>query len=169
MPQTRRAALAQSRTLDVGMEVHKAASAVASGAQDPGAAVSSLGPLGTRQCDLDPLLRPLPSQGPPRVCAYAAGPCGSWLSRSLRKQGDGCWGVAPSLMPTKPGDRVKTARRDARPLARLRRSGDLPPVDGPAVDDAASRALSRARDETLRALQAAKVRRTACLLRHDSR
>jgi transposase len=80
-----------------------------------------------------------------------------------------CWGVAPALLPTKPGDRVTTDRRDARPLARLMRAGALPPVYGPAVDAAASRALSRARDETLRALQAATWRRNACLLRPDSR
>ena len=72
-------------------------------------------------------------------------------------------------MPTKAGDRVKTDRRDARPRARLMRSGDLPPVYGPAVDDAAIRALRRAREETLRDLKAAKLRRTAFVLRHDSR
>ena len=72
-------------------------------------------------------------------------------------------------MPTKAGDRVKTDRRDARPRARLRRAGDLPPVEVPAVDDAAIRALRRAREETLRDLKAAKLRRTAFVLRHDSR
>jgi transposase len=85
------------------------------------------------------------------------------------QQGDVCWVVAPSLMPHKAGDRVKTDRRDAMHLARLMRAGDLPPVDVPAVDDAAIRALSRAREETLRDLQAAKVRRQACLLRHAIR
>jgi transposase len=72
-------------------------------------------------------------------------------------------------MPNKPGDRVKTDRRDARQLPRLLRSGDLTPVDVPAVDDAAIRDLSRAREETLRALQAAQLRRTAFVLRHDIR
>ena len=64
---------------------------------------------------------------------------------------------------------MKTDRRDARHLARLLRSGDLTPVSGPALDDAAIRDLSRAREETLRALQAAKLRLTAFVLRHDSR
>jgi len=72
-------------------------------------------------------------------------------------------------MPKKAGDRVKTDRRDARQLARLMRSGDLTPVYVPAVDDAAIRDLSRARKETLRDLKAAKLRRKAFLLRHDSR
>src|SRR5206468_8167251 len=77
--------------------------------------------------------------------------------------------VAPSLLPKKPGDRAHTDRRDARPLARLRRAGALPPVSVPAVDDEAIRDLRRAREEPLRALQAAKRRRQAFLLRHDSR
>jgi transposase len=72
-------------------------------------------------------------------------------------------------MPKKPGDRVKTDRRDARQLARLMRSGDLTPVYVPAVDDEAIRDLSRAREDTLRDLKAAKLRLTAFLLRHDSR
>ena len=61
--------------------------------------------------------------------------------------------VAPSLMPNKPGARVTTDRRDARPLARLLRSGDRTPVYVPAVDDEAMRDLSRAREDTLRELQ----------------
>jgi transposase len=73
------------------------------------------------------------------------------------------------LVPKKTGDRVKTDRRDAMPLARLMRSGDLTPVSVPAVNDATIRDLSRAREETLRELKAAKVRRKAFLLRHDIR
>jgi transposase len=103
------------------------------------------------------------------VFVYEAGPCGSWLSRSLTKQGSGCWVVAPSVMPTKAGARVQTDRRDALPLARLLGSGDLTPVSVPAVDDAAIRDLSRARKETLRALQAATWRLTAFWLRHAIR
>ena len=73
------------------------------------------------------------------------------------------------MIPQKAGDRVTTDRRDARHLARLLRSGDLPSVSVPAVDDAAIRDLSRARDATLRALQAAKLRRKAFVLRPDIR
>jgi transposase len=72
-------------------------------------------------------------------------------------------------MPKKAGDRVTTDRRDAMQLARLMRSGDLTPVYVPAVDDAAIRDLSRAREDTLRDLQAAKLRLKAFLLRQDIR
>jgi transposase len=169
MPHTRRSALSQSRTLSVGMDVHKESMAVADVAQAHGAEVVSLGTIGTRQCAIDQLLRQLRSKSTPLVCVYAAGPCGSWLYRSLMKQGDVCWVVAPSLMPKKAGDRVTTDRRDARQLARRMRSGDLTPVYVPAVDDAAIRDLSRAREETLRDLQAAKLWRKAFVLRHDIR
>ena len=117
----------QSSTLYVGMDVHQESIAVASVAQAHGAEVVSFGTIGTRQCAIDQLLRHLPSKGQPLVCVYEAGPCGSWLSRDLTQKGYGCWVVAPSLIPKKPGDRVKTARRDARPWARLMRSGDLTP------------------------------------------
>ncbi len=60
------------------------------------------------------------------------------------------------MIPKKPGDRVKTDQRDARQLARLMRSGDLTPVYVPAIDDEALRELRRAREDTLRDLQAAK-------------
>src|SRR5262249_3472436 len=156
-------------TLYVGMDVPKESIAVASVAQAHGAEVVSLGPIGTRQCDSDKLLRHLQSKGQQLVFVYEAGPCGSWLYLYLTKQGYVCWFVAPSLSPKKPGDRVKTDRRDARQLARLMRSGDLTPVSGPAVDDAASRDLSRAREDTLRDLKAAKLRLQAFLLRPDIR
>jgi transposase len=161
--------MSQSHTLSVGMEVHQASIAVASVAQDHGAEVISLGTIGTRQGASEKLLRQLQSTSQPLVCVDEAGPCGSWLARFLTTKGDGCWVVALSLLPTKPGDRVTTDRRDARPLARLMRSGDLPPVSVPAVDDAAMRDLRRAREETLRDLQAATLRRTACVLRHAIR
>jgi transposase len=62
------------------------------------------------------------------VCGYEAGPCGYVLYRHLTRLGAHCVVVAPSLIPTKPGERVKTDRRDATKLARLLRSGDLTPV-----------------------------------------
>jgi transposase len=100
---------------------------------------------------------------------YEAGPCGYWLSRYLRKKGDDCWVVAPSLIPKKAGDRVKTDRRDAMPLARLMRSGDLTPVSVPTVEDEASRDLCRAREDAIRDLQTAQFRLKAFLRRHDMR
>jgi transposase len=73
------------------------------------------------------------------------------------------------LIPNKAGDRVKTDRRDAVQLARLMRSGDLTPVYVPAVEDEASRDLSRAREDAIGDLKAAKFRLKAFLLRHDIR
>jgi transposase len=73
------------------------------------------------------------------------------------------------LIPKKPGDRVKTNRRDALTLARLMRSGDRTPVSVPKVEDAAMRDLCRARADAIRDLKAATFRRKAFLLRHASR
>jgi transposase len=77
--------------------------------------------------------------------------------------------VAPSLLPKKAGDRVNTDRRDAVPLARLARSGDLPPVYVPSVEDEAIRDRSRARADAMQDLKAAQCRLNAVWLRHDSR
>jgi transposase len=106
------------------MDVHKESSAVASVAHDHGAEVTDLGTLGTRQGAMDQRIRQRPSKAQHLLFVSEAGPCGSWLSRYLMTKGDDCWVVAPALIPQKPGDRVKTARRDALPLARLARSGD---------------------------------------------
>ena len=73
--------MAQSRTLFLGMAVHKDPMAVAYVAQDPGAEVTSLGTSGTRPCAIDPLIRKRPSNATPLICVSEAGPCGYWLSR----------------------------------------------------------------------------------------
>ncbi len=96
-------------------------------------------------------------------------PAGSWLYRYLTKKDDDCWGVAPSLIPKKPGDRVKTDRRDATHLARLARSGDLTPVYVPRAEDEAIRDLTRAREDAMSDLKDATFRLKAFLLRHDIR
>ena len=120
--------MSQSRTLDIGLDVHQETIAVAYVAQDHGAEVSDLGTIGTRQCDIDQLVRKLQSKAKPLVFVYAAGPCGYWLSRDLPQKGYQCWVVAPSLIPQQAGDRVNTDRRDAVQLARLMRAGELTPV-----------------------------------------
>ena len=159
----------QSRTLSIGMAVHKDSIAVAYVAHELHAEVSYLGAIGTRQCDIDQLIRKIQSKSKPLVFVYEAGPCGYWLYRSRTKKGHACWVVAPSLIPKKAGDRVKTNRRDAIQLARLMRSGDLTPVYVPQVADEAIRDLSRAREDALRDLKTAKYRLKAFLLRHDIR
>jgi transposase len=159
----------QSSTLYVGMDVHKDSIAVAYVAEDHPPDVVFLGAMGTRQCDIDQLLRQLQSKRQHLVFVYEAGPCGYWLYRELTKKGHVCGVVAPSWIPPKAGDRVKTNRRDAVPLARLMRSGDLTPVYVPQVEDEAIRDLSRAREDAIRDLKAAKCRLNACLLRHAIR
>jgi transposase len=150
-------------------DVHKESIAVAYVAQDHGADVTSLGAIGTRQCDSDQLLRKRQSKAKHLVFVSEAGPCGYWLYRYLTKKGYPCWVVAPSLIPKKAGDRVKTDRRDAVQLARLMRSGDLTPVSVPKVEEEAIRDLSRAREDTIGDLKAAKFRLKAFLLRQDIR
>jgi transposase len=117
--------MSQSHTRYSGMDVHNDSIAVAYGAQEHGAEVTSLGTIGTRPCDLDHLIRTMPSQATHLLLVYEAGPWGSWRYRSLTNTGSDCWVVAPSLIPHNPGDRVTTARRDAMQRARLARSGEL--------------------------------------------
>jgi transposase len=159
----------QRSTLYIGMDVHKESIAVAYVTKDHDAEVIYLGSIGTRQCDIDQLVRKLQSKATHLVFIYEAGPCGYWLYRYLTKKGHACWVVAPSLIPKKAGDRVKTDRRDAMQLARLMRSGDLTPVYVPQVEDEAIRDLSRAREDAIRDLKAAKFRLKAFLLRQDIR
>lgn len=156
-------------TLRVGLDVHKHSIAVAYASEDPSTAPVHLGSIGTRQCDIDALVRKLQSKGAQLVFFYEAGPCGYWLYRYLTRQGLSCFVVAPSLIPRKPGDRVKTDKRDALMLARLARSGDLTPVYVPEVSDEAIRDLARAREAALNELNAARFRLKALLLRNDIR
>ena len=161
--------MSHSSTLYVGLDVHKESIAVAYVAKDHDAEVIYLGTIGTRQCDIDHLIRKMQSKAKHLVFVYEAGPCGYWLYRYLTKKEYDCWVVAPSLIPKKPGDRVKTDRRDAVQLARLMRSGDLTRVYVPTVEDEAIRDLTRAREDTLRDLKSAKFRLKAFLLRQDIR
>src|SRR5919201_5268618 len=166
---TRRSTMSPSSTLFIGMDVHKDSIAVAYVAQAHGAEVMYLGAIGTRQCDIDQLIRKMPSKAKHLIFVYEAGPCGYWLYRYLTKKGHDGWVVAPSLIPKKAGDRVKTDRRDAVQLARLARSGALTVVYVPKVEDEAIRDLSRARADTISDLKDAKFRLKAFLLRHAIR
>src|SRR6266702_2889416 len=127
-------------TLYVGLDVHKD-SIVAAYASSEGGDPVHLGAIGTRQCDIDALIRKLQSKGATLVFVYEAGPCGYWLYRYLTRKGLCCHVVAPSLIPRKPGDRVKTDRRDAVLLARSMRSGDLTSIYVPGIEDEAIRDL----------------------------
>jgi len=97
---------------------------------------------------------------------YEAGPCGYGLYRQILAAGHDCQVVAPSLIPRKPGERVKTDRRDALKLARLLRSGDLTAVWVPDQEQEAMRALTRARDDMKAQERKARQQLNAFVLRH---
>ena len=158
--------MAEPTTIFVGLDVHKESIAVAHASADHGSEVVYVGQVGTREADLDKLLRRPHSHASRLVVAYEAGPCGYGLYRTLSKKGVSCLVVAPSLIPKKPGERVKTDRRDATQLARLLRSGDLTSVYVPTVEDEAVRDLSRAREASIGVLKDAKLRLKSFLLRH---
>ena len=92
-----------SKTLYVGLDVHKDSIAVAYAPEDRGAEGVSRGAIGTRQSDSDTLIRRLESKRAPLVFGYEACPCGDWLSRDLTGKGLACQVVAPSLIPMKLG------------------------------------------------------------------
>ncbi len=154
-----------STTRYVGLDVHKDSISVAYAGEERSADVTFVGPIGTRQADIDKLLRRLQSKASDLVFAYEAGPCGYVLHRYLSSKGVTCVVVAPSLIPKKPGDRVKTDRRDAVELARLLRSGDLPAVYVPSIEDEAIRDVCRAREDAVKDLKAARLRLKSFLLR----
>ena len=158
--------MAEPTTLFVGLDVHKESIAVAHASADHASEVVDVGQVGTREADLEKLLRRLHSRASRLVVAYEAGPCGYGLYRTLTEKGVSCLVVAPSLIPKKPGERVKTDRRDAAQLARLLRSGDLTSVYVPTVEDEAVRDLSRAREASIGVLKDAKLRLKSFLLRH---
>ena len=157
--------MAQSTPVFVGLDVHKDTISVAYAAGMSSTPPHYVGQIGTRQADIDKLVRRLKSHSPKLVFAYEAGPSGYTLHRYLTRKGFDCKVVAPSLIPKRPGDRVKTDRRDAVEIARLMRSGDLTSVYVPSVDDEAIRDVCRARDATRVTLKSAKLRLKSFLLR----
>jgi transposase len=96
---------------------------------------------------------------------YEAGACGYALQRWIREAGANCAVVAPSLIPKKPGERVKTDRRDARKLAELHRAGLLTEVHPPTPEDEAVRDLCRAREDAHQDLVRSRHRLSKLLLR----
>jgi transposase len=112
------------------------------------------------------LVRKLEGEAPGTVQAcYEAGPCGYALQRRMTTARVSCQVIAPALVPRKPGDRVKTNRRDARKLAELLRAGLLTEVRPPTPEDEAVRDLCRARDDARADLQRCRHRLGKLLLR----
>jgi transposase len=147
----------------VGFDVHKETIAVAV-AEEGREAPTSMGTIRNDPAAVRKLIRQL--GGRARLhCCYEAGPCGYLLYHQLTDQGVSCQVVAPSLVPRRPGDRVKTDRRDALKLALGLRAGTLTPIWVPAPADEALRDLVRAREDGLEDLLRARHRLSKLLLR----
>lgn len=102
-------------------------------------------------------------------CCYEAGPCGYGLYRNMKKAKIDVAVIAPSLVPTQAGNRVKTDKRDAKKLAHFLRSGDLTPIFVPDEEAEALRDLERAREDAKNAQRTARQQLGKFLLRHDRR
>jgi transposase len=102
-------------------------------------------------------------------CCYEAGPCGFELQRFLTARQIPCDVIAPSLIPRRPGDRVKTDRRDAGQLAVLYRAGALTAIHIPTDQEEAARDLLRCREDIRADLLRARHRLSHFLLRHGRR
>jgi transposase len=102
-------------------------------------------------------------------CCYEAGPCGFELRRALEARAISCDVIAPALIPRRPGDRVKTDRRDARQLAVLYRAGALTAIHIPTEQEEAARDLLRCREDIRADLLRARHRLSKFLLRHGRR
>jgi transposase len=112
------------------------------------------------------LVRKLEREAPGAIRVfYEAGPCGYALQRQVTTSRVSCDVVAPALIPRKPGERVKTNRRDARKLVELGRAGLLTAVQPPTPEDEAVRDLARARDDAREDLQRCRHRLGKLLLR----
>lgn len=151
----------------VGLDVHANSISVAV-APAGGGEVRSLGSVPHEIGALRKLLKKVGDITKMKVC-YEAGPCGYKLYWELTKLGADCMVVAPSLIPQKTGDRVKTDRKDAEKLARLLRAGELTAVSVPTPEHEALRNLVRAREACRRDLRRAQQRVEKLLLREGVR
>jgi len=151
----------------VGLDAHAESTAI--GFAEAGrAAPRFVGTVGAKRTELSKALGKLGEPGSLLV-VYEAGPCGYGLARDLTAAGYRCEVVAPSKIPKKPGERIKTDRRDALKLSSLARAGELVAVTVPDERDEAIRDLSRARTDAVRARLKARQQLKALLLRHDRR
>lgn len=155
-------------TMNVGLDVHKESIDVALAASDQGE-VRSYGRIAGDLGSVDKVIARLRREHPRLNVAYEAGPCGYALYRHLKRKGIPCVVVAPSLIPKRSGDRIKTDRRDAVALARLLRAGELTAVFVPEPEDEAVRDLSRSREDAVAANRRARQQLGALLLRNDVR
>ena len=152
-------------SLYVGLDVHKDTIAVALAPAD-GGDVRYYGGITNTPKAVEKLIRKINPTGEVLGICYEAGPCGYGLYRQLTAMGHDCSVVAPSLIPKKAGDRVKTDRRDSESLARLHRANELTSVWVPDGEQEAMRDLSRAREDMKMLERQSRQRLSMFLLRH---
>lgn len=150
----------------IGLDVHKATISVAVARGERGGEVRHWGTVPHRPDHVRKLVEKLAAGGGRLHFCYEAGPCGYGLYRQLVEMGHDCIVVAPSLIPVKAGDRVKTDRRDALMLAKLHRAGELTAVWVPDTAHEAMRDLVRARATAMRVAGKARQHLQGFLLRH---
>jgi transposase len=149
----------------VGLDVHKEGIVVAVAAGGLRGEVREYGRIANTPTALDRLLRKLGGDGMNLRFCYEAGPCGYGIQRHVSAQGQECVVVAPSLIPKRAGDRIKTDRRDAISLAKLHRAGELTAVWVPDARHEAIRDLVRARLDAVHSLRRARQQLSGFLLR----
>jgi transposase len=155
--------MAEGTTLFIGLDVHKETIAVAI-AESGRDEVRSYGVIANTPRTVARVLKKLGAVARLRVC-YEAGPCGYVLFRQVTQLGIACTVVAPALIPAKPGDKIKTDRKDAAKLARLHRAGELTAVAVPTPEQEALRELTRARQTAQQDAHRARQRVRTFLLR----
>jgi len=154
----------EESTVFVGLDVHKDSISVALVTVE-GLAVE-IGQFANTEAAVGQLVRRLARKHGRLVLAYEAGPCGYGLYRQLTSMGHACVVAAPSLIPRRPGDRIKTDRRDALTLARMLRMGELTAVWVPDPAHEAIRDLVRCREDFKQAERRCRQRLCGFLLRH---
>ena len=156
----------QNKVRFLGLDVH--ADTIAVAIAEPDGEVRSLGTIANRAESIRKMVKKLGTVDQLRAC-YEAGPTGYVLYWQLAELGVHCEVIAPTLVPVKAGDRVKTDRRDAERLARSHRSGDLTAVWVPDAGSEALRDLVRAREAAKQDQLRARHRLSKFLLRSAQR
>jgi transposase len=149
----------------VALDTSKLSNAVAIAEAGRDGEVRYLGEIANTPPATAKLVRKLSAKHAELTFCYEAGPTGYGLYRQIKRLGHECVVVAPSLIPQKPGDRVKTNRRDALSLARQLRAGDLTPVWVPDARHEAIRDLTRAREAAVEDRRAKRQQVSSLLLR----